>query len=59
MKQNTEVVEGAEFTSNHNGNTYTIQRVEGNRVQIASAQTGASWFTLEKVEADIDNGVLY
>ena len=59
MKQNTEVVEGAEFTSNHNGNTYTIQRVEGNRVQIASPQTGASWFTLEKVEADLDNGVLY
>jgi hypothetical protein len=58
MEQNNEVVEGNEFESTHNGNTYTVQRIEGNRVQLSSPETGASWHTVSKVEKDIADGVL-
>ncbi len=58
MARSTEVEVGNEYESSHNGNTYTVQRVEGQKVQLASPQTGASWHSLEKVKVDIRNGVL-
>jgi hypothetical protein len=58
MARSTEVEAGNEYESTHNGNTYTVQRIEGNKVQLASPQTGASWHSLDKVKDDIENGVL-
>lgn len=58
MARNIAVEAGNEYESSVNGNTYTVQRVEGQKVQLASPQTGASWHSIEKVEDDIENGVL-
>ena len=58
MEQNNAVRTGAKFESNYNGFTYEITNTDGNMVKIVSPETGANWFTAEKVATDIENGVL-
>jgi len=52
------IAEGDKFVSNHNGYTYEITKIEGDKAKIVSHKTGANWFPVEKIEDDIDAGVL-
>lgn len=49
---------GNEYESSVNGNTYTIQRISNEKVQLSNHKTGAGWHSVEKVKDDIRNGVL-
>lgn len=58
MAEQITVEAGDEYESEHNGEVYTVQRVEGEKVQLANHKTGASWHSLDKVVSDIENGTL-
>jgi len=58
MEAHNAVRTGAKFESDYNGFTYEITNINGNMVKIGSPQTGASWFSADKVATDIENGVL-
>jgi len=61
MEDNNDAVDfaqGDKFTSDFNGYTYEIAKVRGNKAKISSPQTGANWFPVEKIQSDIDDGVL-